>query len=552
MISGPLPHLHVEDRAPAVGSRRRHAHRASGLDLVRVLTVAVTALVMADTMAIGMCLPALGRDPIARAIPTGEVALVITANLAAVAALLVTGGRLADLLGRRAVLAAGLVLFASGALAMVAGPAWPAVLAGRLVQGVGTALMLPAALGLLLGHVPNNQRRGAVALWGSATATGGMIMHAAGGQLLAAHGWRVLYLPLGLSAVALLLLVAVLPRSQVRQRDRPDVLALAASAGATTALMLLVTYSSRWGWTSPATLGAAMAAAGGFWLVLARSRRRAGGTIDRTLWRCRGFGWGLLASLLYGMLAFPFLTLAPMVLRERGMGVAEVGLALAPLSAAVIASSLLASRLTRRLGTSGGLYVGAYAATAGLLTLLATSHAPVGALIGLLVAGTGFGLINTTATISGTVTVDPAHYAAAVGAITTARMLGAAVGPAIALAYLDCTAQPPGVGYPDVLIGCAAVAILLAVSALVRAIWRPTGGGTRGAPAEALPAPVSVSATPEDLERLRETLQRQRARLDTIARTAEQELTALTSTPRARPATPFLWTTTTPSPEGSP
>ncbi|MGV9387254.1 MFS transporter [Nonomuraea sp. NPDC003707] len=534
-----------ERATPAARARQRTSstatpepapgHRRPSLGLLKTTTAAVIAIVMADTMAITMALPLLRQDPITQAVPFTEVSLLTTVNLAAVAALLVSAGRLADLLGRRAVLAVGLALFAAGALAMVFGPVWPVVLAGRLVQGVGTALMLPSALGLLLGHVGEQKRRGAVALWGSATGSGGLLMHALGGPMLDGHGWRALYLPLALAALALLLLVAALPRSRAAQRVMPDLLGMTALVAATTALVLVISFGGRWGWSSLATAAAVAVALGGFWLALARSGRHPAGAIDQVLWRYPGFRWGLVTSLLYGMVAYPGLTLAPLVLRERGMSVTGVGLALAPMSATLIVSSLLASRLIRRLGISATMYAGAYVSAVGFLIVFATPRAPWGSLIGLAVLGVGFGLVSTAASIAGTADVDPAHYGAAVGAITTGRMLGAAIGPAIAIAYLAGTGQRPGAGYRDILVGCVVMALLLTACALVRTIQRVRARRASAA-APAQPAADPAVGTPQDVARLRDVLQRQRARLEAIARAAETELAALTSSTTTAPA----------------
>ncbi|MFD0479919.1 MFS transporter [Nonomuraea thailandensis] len=109
-------------------------------------------------------------------------------------------------------LAAGLALFAAGGAAMTLGTSWLVLLAGRAVQGVGAAMMLPSALGLLLASRSQERRRGgAAALWSAATGCGGLLMHALGGWMLDTHGWRALYLPLTATAAALLLLVAGLP-----------------------------------------------------------------------------------------------------------------------------------------------------------------------------------------------------------------------------------------------------------------------------------------------------------------------------------------------------
>ncbi|MFD0479918.1 hypothetical protein ACFQ0B_76095 [Nonomuraea thailandensis] len=122
---------------------------------------------------------------------------------------------------------------------------------------------------------------------------------------------------------------------------------------ATTALVLLISLGGQWGWSSPAAAGAALVTAAGFVLAAVRTRHHPTGGIDASLWRCPGFGWGMATSLLYGTCAFPILAMAPLLLREMGLRPASVGLVLMPLSAAVIAASLLTARLARRAAPRG-------------------------------------------------------------------------------------------------------------------------------------------------------------------------------------------------------
>ncbi|AQZ63048.1 Drug resistance transporter EmrB/QacA subfamily [[Actinomadura] parvosata subsp. kistnae] len=507
------------------------SHRRPSGALVKLVCAAATALVMADTLAATLMLPMLGRDRVVADVPLAQLSLLATINLAAIAGLLAAGGRLADLLGRRGVLAAGLGLFAAGAAAMVAGPSWPVLLAGRAAQGVGAALMLPAGLGLLLARVEARRRGGAAALWGAATGGGGLVMHALGGWVLDTYGWRALYLPLAATAGALLLLTAALPSSPVVRRPRPDLLGMTALAAATTALVLLVSLGGQWGWVSLAAASAASVTVAGFMLALARSRRHPAGAIDRGLWRCPGWRWGMTASLLYGLTAFPVLAVAPLLLRETGIPATQAGLALVPLSAAVAVVSLLTGKLARRVGTSWATYAGGYLSAVALLGLHLVPPASAAAAAGLTLLGCGFGVLSTTATIAGTSGVPADRFALAVGSLTTARMLGGAIGPAVALAYLGSYPGEVSARYPDVLAGVTAVTLLLASAGLVR---RLRTGPRADRTAAAVPAhPVSASAgamppAPADADQLRAALLRQRARLEAIASAAEAELACLT------------------------
>ncbi|MEV4477902.1 MFS transporter [Nonomuraea sp. NPDC049504] len=495
--------------------------------MLRLVAGAVTALVMADTVATTLAMPILSRDPVVRAVPLSELNLMTTANLATIAALLVSGGRLADLIGRRIVLAVGAAAFAVGALLVTFGPFWPVLLAGRLVQGAGSALMLPAALGLLLGQCDERRRPGAVALWGAATGVGGLVMHAAGGFFLDAYGWRLLYLPHGLTAIALLLLVKVLPMAQLHRHRAPDLVGTLSLITATAALVLVVTYGARWGWTSLITLitTITMISAGG--LALARSRRHPAGAIDMELWRSPGVRWGAFISLLYGVMAFALLNLVPMALGEQGLSTGRIGLTLAPLSAAVTLASPLVAPLVRRVGLLPTVYVGAFLSGTGFLLLIVVPVTSGPGLATLILLGVGFGLVSTTATVTGTLDTGTEGYAAAVGTLTTARILGGAIGSAAAAAYLTDVPKPAALAYHDVIAGGIAVAVLLGTCALIRAVRqrRPT-------------VPGHSAALQAEIERLRTALRRQQVRLRTIARTAEDELTALSDPRRTRPPAP--------------
>ncbi|WP_281282770.1 MFS transporter [Nonomuraea terrae] len=332
-----------------------------------------------------------------------------------------TTGRLADLLRRRVVLAAGLVLFGAGALSVAFAPLWPVLLAGRLAQSGRAALMLPAALGLLLGHSSDQRRRGAITLWGSATGAGELGVHAFGGHALDGPGWCALYLPLGLTALALLLLF--LPsRGRVRPTHVvPDVVGILLIAAATTALVSLLTYGGQWWPASLPILGGAAVALAGTARALVRARRHPAGVIDTALWNSSGIRAGALTSLLYGLMSFPLLTVIPLVLGDGGMTPGEAGLALVPVSTAVALASPFVPRLVRRVGLPWTIYAGAFLGGVGFLMLVHPPFTSPASLTASVALGVGFGIMSTSATIAGSQAVDSTRYAAAVGSVTTAR-----------------------------------------------------------------------------------------------------------------------------------
>lgn len=442
--------------------------------VLRLIACGVVIAIMADSTATTLAIPVLGADPIAASLPMTEVTWVSTVNFAAVAALLATAGRFADLLGRRTVLAFGLALYGLGAAAVIATTSWPLLLGGRLAQGVGAALMFPASLGLLLGELPANKRAGAVALWSASSGIGALTLQAGGGLLVAEYGWRGLFLPSAGLAAALLMLTPMLPRSRDTARRVPDVFGTVLLVGAITALVLAVSRGGTWGWTSGRTL--ACAAVAGLLLAgaVATSWRHAAGAIDMRLWRRPGFLWAGGASLLYGAASFVVLTMGPLYLRTSGFDPVTIGLWLTPISIAMIVSSPLAMLAGRRIGLNGVIYAGALALGGGCALMLAHPYPTWWTVLAALLLGGGFGALSTGTFTVGTMAAHPTQYASAVGAINTARMLGGALGVAGASALVD---QPvldgPLPGFASVLVGCLVVALVLGTVALMRVAGRP-------------------------------------------------------------------------------
>ncbi|MEU0567850.1 MFS transporter [Nonomuraea sp. NPDC005983] len=424
---------------------------------------------MADSTATTLAIPVLGRDPIAAGLPLAEITWVSTINFAAVAALLATAGRFADLLGRRSVLALGLALYGLGATTVIAAPTWSMLLAGRLGQGVGAALMFPSSLALLLGELPPNKRAGAVALWSASSGAGALALQGGGGWLVEEYGWRGLFLPGTALAAVLLVLTPALPRSRGTTRRMPDLFGALLLVGAIAAAVLAISQGEVWGWTSTRTIGCALAAGLLLAGALATSWQNPGGAIDIRLWRRPGFLWAGGASCLYGAASYVVLSIGPLYLKESGFDSVSLGLWLTPISVAMVVSSPLAAMASRRIGLNGIIYAGALTLGGGCALLLAHPYPNLWCLLGALLLGTGFGALSTGTFTVGTMAADPGQYAAAAGAVNTARMLGGAIGVAGASVLVDRPiVDGPMPGFASVLMACLAVAVVLAVVALTR------------------------------------------------------------------------------------
>jgi MFS family permease len=281
----------------------------------------------------------------------GDLSWVITIYAVAFAALLAPGGRLADLVGRRALLAVGLATFTTMSLACAAAPSLGVLLVARGLQGVGAAAMIPASLAVVLADTPPERRAAAIGVWSAAGAAAAAAGPALGGILVDVAGWRSVFLinvPLGLALLAATQLLPAGVRREGRVPHLPGVALLGAGVGLAA---LGLSQGADWGWGSAATLaslagGGALVAA-----VLARSMRHPAPAIETTLWRSRTFALANVASLLYGACLFPWLLTGVLFLTQVwDYSPLQAGLAVTPGALTAAAVALRAGPLVARFG----------------------------------------------------------------------------------------------------------------------------------------------------------------------------------------------------------
>ena len=280
-----------------------------------------------DVNAAVVALPSIARD---FGLGESELQWVVTAYVLVFAGCLLVSGRLADTYGRRRVFAVGLGVFTAASLACGLAPGAGVLVAARAVQGLGAALTAPAALALIVDAFPGDRR--AVAVWTGVAAVGGASGLVLGGVIADALGWRWVFLinvPIGLVALALTPRVLVESRAARRPFD------LLAAVCATGGLALLVAALSG---RPVALAGAAMLLA-----VFVRRDRAAAEPLvirDRTVAIAAGAGAVLTATTSgTGILASLYLQ------GEAGLDPSAAGLAMLPLSVAVVVGSIVGARM---------------------------------------------------------------------------------------------------------------------------------------------------------------------------------------------------------------
>src|SRR2546427_884816 len=328
------------------GGPRRVPHRFRVLAIVSVATFVASL----DLFIVNIAFPSLQRDFAGTSDAT--LSWVLSGYAIVTAALLVPAGRLADLLGRKRLFLAGLAtfVFASALCAAAPGAGW--LIAARVLQAAGGAVLMPASLALLLAEFPPRERALAVAVW-SAT---GAIAAAAGppiGGLLVQASWRWVFLvnlPIGL--VTAVLAARVLSESRDPEGKRfPDLAGAAMLVLASTALMLAIVQGQSWGWTSIRMIGliaGSVVLAAGF---LYWSSRHPAPVLELALFRARGFRAANISGTLF-FAAFGAMLLASVLFLTRvwRVDIVTAGLEIAPgpITAAVFA--VPGSLLSRRFG----------------------------------------------------------------------------------------------------------------------------------------------------------------------------------------------------------
>ncbi|PWI19334.1 MFS transporter [Streptomyces sp. Act143] len=416
----------------------------------------------------------------------GATTWVVNAYGLAFGALLLAGGRAADLLGHRRSLLGGLAVF--GTASAVAGAASSAgvLIAARAVQGVGAAAVAPAALAVLLGLFPPGPGRGkAFGVWGAVSGAGGAAGVLLGGLLAQTWGWRALFFTVAGGTFAVLLAVAVrTPRSRDRGGGRFDLLGTFTVTLSLTALVWGLAGAREQGWTDGRVQGAfALAAVLGAVFVLAE-RRHPDPLVPARLFEGGRVAAANVLMALFGSVWIALFFFLPLYQQEvLGAGPLLTGLGQLPLAGAVMLGSALAPRITTRIGVSRALPAAVLVEAAGMLWLsrisadgsyLADVLGP-SVLIGL---GLSIAFIQLTdVSVDG---VAKADSGLAGGLVNTTRQVGGAVGLALLATLAGSLTARSSLPHPEALTDgyraafAVSAAVLLATALLAVPLTRTT------------------------------------------------------------------------------
>jgi len=411
----------------------------------KLLALALLALtqfvIVLDASIVNVALPSIGR---ALHFSQDDLSWVVNAYTLSFGGFLLLGGRLADLLGRRRLFIAGLVLFSLASLlgGLAQSDVW--LVAARAVQGLGAAMISPAALSLVTTMFAEGaERNRALGVWGAVAGSGGAAGVLLGGILTQYAGWEwVLFVNVPIGLVAAALAPRLLPESRDSAEHR--VFDVAGAITVTGGLALLVyalvdANNAGWGSTQTLVLGAiAIALLAAFALIESRTSHP---LVPFRIFRLRTLRGADAVGLLIGMGLFGAFFFVSLYMQQvLGYDALKTGVAYLPLALSIIVSAGVASQLVTRVGFKPTL-IGGLLLIAGGLVLFAQVSAGgsyVGdVLLPSLILGWGLGLAFVPVTIAAVTGTEPQEAGLASGLINTAQQVGGALGLAILAAVAN-------------------------------------------------------------------------------------------------------------------
>ncbi|HEY3714812.1 MAG TPA: MFS transporter [Jatrophihabitantaceae bacterium] len=399
-----------------------------------VLAVAFFMTIV-DLTIVNVALPTIGN---ALHFSESNLQWVVTAYGLTFGGFLLLGGRAADLLGRRRILMLGLGVFTVASLGAALASTSGFLIAMRGLQGLGAAIVVPAALSIVMNMFPEGtERNKALGLWGAIGAVGGSVGLLAGGLLTRFAGWEyIFYLNVPVGAVALALAPRVVPESRLEGvRRRFDALGGLTVTAGLVVLVYALSKAPEVGWSATSTVALLAAAAALVIAFLVIEARAEAPLMPLRIFRSRALAGANVAGLLMGGSFFAFIFVGTLYMQQvLGYSALQTGAAWLVASLTSVALAGLSQTLVTRIGAGPVLIMGMGMIGGGVLW---TAQAPVHASFWLdlaapfvvVGAGTAFGFIPIS--IAGLQGVAEREAGLASGLLNTTQQLGGAIGVAI-------------------------------------------------------------------------------------------------------------------------
>ncbi len=394
--------------------------------------MAMAVLVIAnDLVALSVALPAMEK---ALKADVTTIQWAINGYALVFGVLIVTGGRLADMFGRRRVFFLGGLIYAAFSLLGGIAPNVYVLLAARGAMGIGGALMWPAILGMTYGLLPPSKAGVAGGVIHGAAGFGKAVGPLFGGALTVLLTWRwVFYVNLPITAVAILVTWYIIPKDEPGSAThRIDYGGIATISVGLFALLLSLDMGADRGWTDPLILALfALSAASLVAFAFVERGAGSGALIPGDVLRNRLFAAATLATLLMSAIFFAALLYLPQFMsKQLGYSAMRAGAGLLPMMVMFGLTAFVAGPLYARLGPKLIVSAGAACLAAGMfiLSFIETTTPYAGLIAGMIVTGAGVGLFYSTVTTSGITALDHSQASLAGAIIYMAQIAGGAIG----------------------------------------------------------------------------------------------------------------------------
>ena len=429
-------------------------------------------MIMLDNTVVNVALPAIQEDLGA---DLSQLQWIVTGYALSFAALMLIGGKLADAYGRRLIFVAGIVVFTGASLWCGLADSGEMLIAARVVQGAGAALMNPATLSIIAATFPPKERGMAIGIWAGVSALALAIGPLVGGLLTEHLSWHWIFfvnVPVGALAIAASYLL--ITESKDETHESLDLPGLATSALGLFALTYGLIEANEYGWTSARIVGSFVVAVVALASFVMIERRRRSPMLDLSLFRSGTYTGANVAMLLVALAMFGVFFFVSLYMQNvLGYSAVQAGAAFLPLTVLIILVTPIAGKLSDKYGSRWLMTGGMVLLGVQLLYLsqLGTDSTFWNLLPGFLVGGLGMALAMTP-TVAAATRAVPVHKSGVGSAVLNAmRQVGGSVGIALMGAIVAHEAAgKPGVegfmaGFERALIVAALIAFAGAIVA---------------------------------------------------------------------------------------
>jgi EmrB/QacA subfamily drug resistance transporter len=406
------------------------------------LLLAVQFMVVLDIAIVNVALPSIQID---LGFSQEDLQWVVSAYALLFGGFLLLGGRVADLVGRRRVFLVGIAVFSIASL--LSGFAWSegALIGARALQGLGAAMITPAALSILTTtFAEGKERNTALGAWGAVGAFGAVAGVLLGGILTDALSWEwIFFVNVPVGVLGFVLAPILLTESRDARAKSFDIPGATLVTSGLVTFVYAITQANGYGWTSIETIGLFSAAVALLVAFLVWEARVAEPLVPFSIFRLRTLVGANVAGLILGTASFSmFLMLTLYMQQVLGYSAMKTGLAYLAVAGTAILWSAVAAQVVTRLGVKPALVIGMTALSAGLLyfTQVSVDGSYLGDLLpGFLLIAVGLGFSFVPISIAGLARVKPAEAGLASGLLNTSQQIGGALGVAVLTAIATAT-----------------------------------------------------------------------------------------------------------------